>query len=216
MLRRLPLNPLPYFAAVRLLVVAATFMSARPSATAAARSSTTAAATTRCCRCCCARCCPLCAGVRCVGTRYVCVACAGSRIAAWTNCSGIAANLAASANFTTAACAAAAGKAAVVGRISAAAAITAAAAVTKPVSAPAVAIAPTGPRAHAQEDAVVKVSWPIEAHGRTGVGRIVVIAVLANRLNTNSNYELRLCGRRHGQAREQCCSTEESFESAHN
>jgi len=45
------------------------------------------------------------------------------------------------------------------------------------MAAPTVAIAPSSPWAHAQEDAVVEVSWPVEAHGRAGVRGIAVVAV---------------------------------------
>jgi hypothetical protein len=63
--------------------------------------------------------------------------------------------------------------------------ITSAPLTAEAMCAPSVAIAPTGPRAHAQKNAVVEVSRPIEAHGRAAVRRIVVIAVGAVRLDAD-------------------------------
>ena len=99
----------------------------------------------------------------------------------------------------------------------AAAPIASTTAINEPMPAPAVAITPAGPWAHAQEDPVIEVSRPVEPIGRAGIRRIVVIAVLANRLNTNAyaNHNLRLRRRRQGHTREQCCSTEKKLESAH-
>ena len=97
------------------------------------------------------------------------------------------------------------------------AAIASATAVNEPMPTPAVAITPAGPGAHSQEDPVIEVSRPVKTIGRAGIRRIVVVAVLANRLNTNAypNHNLCLCRRRQGNTREQCCSTEEKLESAH-
>lgn len=94
-------------------------------------------------------------------------------------------------------------------------AITAAACLNKAVTAPAVSIAPTGPGAHAEEDAVVEIAWTIEAHGRAGVGCIVVIAVRTDRLNTDADDDLGLNSLRHGHESQQDRSTEDGFESAH-
>jgi hypothetical protein len=58
------------------------------------------------------------------------------------------------------------------------------------MAAPAVAVAPSGPGAHAQEDAVVEVPWPVIAIGRAGVGRVLVVAILTNRLHTNADKNL--------------------------
>jgi hypothetical protein len=105
--------------------------------------------------------------------------------------------------------------AATAGRFTATAAIAAAAAAAKPMPTPAVAIAPAGPWAHAQEDPVIEVSRPVKPIRRAGIRRIVVIAILANRLNPDADRNLRLCRRRQGHAGEQCCSTDNRFESTH-
>src|SRR5271157_3449227 len=116
---------------------------------------------------------------------------------------------AAGANWRSAVCcSAAACIVAAIGHVPAAAAIISATAVTEPMAAPAVAIAPAGPWAHAQEDAVVEVPRPVEAIRRAGVGRVVVVAVGAGRLNANVDDDLRVSRWRKGQAREQCCSAE--------
>ena len=80
--------------------------------------------------------------------------------------------------------------------------------VHKAVTAPAVAVAPSAPWAHAQEDAVVEVARPVIAVGRAGVRRIAVVAIGAGWLNADINHELRLSCRRDGQARDQCCYTD--------
>src|SRR5580658_7959952 len=86
--------------------------------------------------------------------------------------------------------AAAACKTAAIGCRAAAAVITSSAFAHKAMAAPAVAVAPPGPWAHTQEDAVVEVPRPVEAIGRASVWRIVVIAVGTNRLNTNVDENL--------------------------
>jgi hypothetical protein len=86
---------------------------------------------------------------------------------------------------------------------------------TEAMPAPAVTIAPTAPWSHAQEDAVVEVSRPVITHGRALVRRVAVVAVRTHRLNANVNVDLRVSRWRQGQAREQCCTTEENFKSAH-
>jgi hypothetical protein len=73
---------------------------------------------------------------------------------------------------------------------------------------PAVAIAPAGPWAHAQEDAAVKVARSVEAIGSAGVWSIVVIAVGADRLNADADFDLRLSRWRQGHAHNQSCSSE--------
>jgi hypothetical protein len=100
-------------------------------------------------------------------------------------------------------------------RRSAATVIASSAAVHEAMTAPAVAVAPSGPGAHAQEDAIVEISRPVEAAGRARVRRIVVVTPRANRLNANVDHHLCLGCWRQGQAREQCCTTEENLESAH-
>jgi hypothetical protein len=72
--------------------------------------------------------------------------------------------------------------------------------------APAVAVAPARPGTHAQKDAVVEVSRPIEAHGRAFVRRIIVVAVGADGLHADIDHDLCVRRRRQGQACKQCCS----------
>jgi hypothetical protein len=68
---------------------------------------------------------------------------------------------------------------------------------------PAVPIAPAGPWAHAQENAVVEVARPIESHRRAFIRRIVVIPVRTHRLCAYIDVDLRLSRRRQSQPREQ-------------
>ncbi len=82
-------------------------------------------------------------------------------------------------------------KIASIGRGAAAATIASAATVTEAMAAPAVAIAPAGPWAHAQEDAVVEVPRTVKANGRAGVRCIVVVAVRTDGLNADVNHNLR-------------------------
>jgi hypothetical protein len=104
---------------------------------------------------------------------------------------------------------AAAGIAAMIGHISAPAVIASATIIDEAMLAPAVPVSPTGPRAHAQEDAVVEIAWPIKSHGRASIGCVVVVAVRATRRNA-ANVDHNLCMSRwhKSQAREQCCCTE--------
>jgi len=74
--------------------------------------------------------------------------------------------------------------------------------------APAVGVAPAGPWAHAQEDAVVEVIRSVKALGGAAVGCGFVIAPLTNGWNTNFDGNLRANHWRQGQARKQCCRTE--------
>jgi len=74
--------------------------------------------------------------------------------------------------------------------------------------APAVGIAPAGPGAHAQEDAVVEEIRPVKALGRAAVWRSFIIAPLANRGFADFNDNLRANLWHHGQARKQCCRAE--------
>jgi len=116
---------------------------------------------------------------------------------------------------TTAAHSLSACKMTAIGHGSAAAAIVSATTVTEAMTAPAVAVAPSGPWAHAQEDAVVKVPWPVKAHGCTRIRLIVVIAIGANGLNSHVHINLSLRLGRQGQACEHCCRTDPYLESAH-
>jgi hypothetical protein len=63
------------------------------------------------------------------------------------------------------------------GRLAAAATITSSTTVAEAMATPAVAVAPAGPRPHAQEDAAVKIPRPVKSIGRAGIRCIVVIAV---------------------------------------
>jgi hypothetical protein len=112
-------------------------------------------------------------------------------------------------------CSAAARKTAAIGHGPAAAVITSTALFREAMAAPAVAIAPAGPGTHAQKDTAVKVSWPIESVWRAGVGRVVVIAVGADRLNADVNDNLRVRGCCKSQSRNECGSAEKCFESSH-
>jgi hypothetical protein len=125
----------------------------------------------------------------------------------------VAANLAAAGANSPAA--ATARKTAAVGHGAAAPAIASAAAVTEAMAAPAVLIAPAGPWAHAQEDAVVKVPRPVKSIGRAVVRSIVVIAIGTDRLNAYIDNNLRLSRRRQGHAHNQSCTSEKCFESVH-
>ena len=92
------------------------------------------------------------------------------------------------------------------GRGAASAVVASSAIVHKAMAAPAVAIAPARPRAHAQEDAVIKISRSVKAHRRAGIRRIVVVPVGTHRLNADTNNNLRIRrGRQcaHGSEREQ-------------
>jgi hypothetical protein len=109
-----------------------------------------------------------CAGTRSTGIVAATTGCCNTR----TACIRMVGAAAAGANYPAAACIAAA-----LGHGPAAAAIVSATAVTEPMAAPAVAITPAGPWAHAQEDAVVEISRPVKAIGCAGVRRIVIIAV---------------------------------------
>jgi hypothetical protein len=114
----------------------------------------------------------------------------------------------------SAACSAASAVAAI-GNVTRSAAVAASAFTAEAMPAPAVAIAPAAPGAHAKEDAVVEISRPVITHGRALVWCVTVVAVCTTRLNADVNGKLRLCCRRQGQPHEQCGATEENFESAH-
>jgi hypothetical protein len=103
---------------------------------------------------------------------------------------------------------AAVGIVAMIGLIAAAAVVAASAGLDEAMFAPAVPVAPAGPGTHAQEDAVVKISWPVKAHGRAAVGRSFVIAVGANRWNADFDCNLSFSRWRQDQSREKCCGTE--------
>ena len=55
------------------------------------------------------------------------------------------------------------------------------------MAAPAVGVAPVGPWAYAEEDAVIEVARPIITIGRAGIGCIAVVAIGTDRLNTDAN-----------------------------
>jgi len=88
--------------------------------------------------------------------------------------------------------------------LKAAAAVVAASALTmEAMLAPAVAIAPAGPGAHAEEDAIVEVPRPVKSIGRASVGRSFVIAPLTDGWNADFNGNLSFRGRHDDQARKQ-------------
>src|ERR1039458_7514755 len=104
----------------------------------------------------------------------------------------VAANLA---TATGACCSAAACKTAATSRRAAAATITSATTVAEAMAPPAVAVAPAGPRAHAQENAAIEVPRAVKTIGRAGVRRIVVVAVRTNGWNADVDDELSQIGR---------------------
>jgi hypothetical protein len=84
--------------------------------------------------------------------------------------------------------------------------IASSAIIDKAMSAPAVAVAPSSPRPHAQEYAVIEVSRSVEANRGAGVRRIVVVSVRTYRLNADANHHLGICRwrqRAHASEREQ-------------
>lgn len=110
------------------------------------------------------------------------------------------------------------GKTAVIGRIAAITVVAASACSDEAMMTPAMGVAPASPWAHAQENAVVEVSWAVEANRRAGVRRVVVVAVGTDGWNADVNDDLPLSDRRdrrHSQAREQRRSAEQSFNSTH-
>lgn len=91
-----------------------------------------------------------------------------------------------------------------IGRGATSAGIPSSATAAETVVAPAVAIAPTGPWAHSQENAVIEVAWSVEAIRSACVRRIVVVAIGANRWSTDIDDNLRPGRWRDGQGCEQC------------
>jgi hypothetical protein len=76
--------------------------------------------------------------------------------------------------------------------ISATAGISSSTSIAEAMAAPAVVIAPTRPRAHAEEDTVIEVTRPVEADGRATVWRIVIVAVGTDRWNAYVDGDLRM------------------------
>jgi hypothetical protein len=101
--------------------------------------------------------------------------------------------------------------------------IASSAIIHKAMSAPAVVVAPSSPRPHAQEYAVIEVSRSVEANRGAGIGRVVVVSVRTYRLNADAYHHLgirrwRQCA--HGAEREQSARQyywigAKSLESAH-
>jgi hypothetical protein len=102
-----------------------------------------------------------------------------------------------------------------IGLIAAASVIAPVAIIVEAMLAPAVTVTPACPWTHAKEDPVEEVSIVVKAYRRAGVGWIFVVAVRADRRNTDFDVNLCLCCRHKDQARKQCCCTEENFKSAH-
>jgi hypothetical protein len=76
--------------------------------------------------------------------------------------------------------------------ISAATRIPSSTSIAEAMAAPAVVIAPAGPRAHAQEDTVIEITRSIEPIGRAGIGCIVVVAIGTDGLLPYANHYLSL------------------------
>jgi hypothetical protein len=70
---------------------------------------------------------------------------------------------------------------------------------------PAVAIAPTGPWAHAHEDAVVEITRPVISHWSARVWLIAVVTVRTDGLNTDVHRNLRTSRWRKSQTAKQRC-----------
>jgi acetaldehyde dehydrogenase (acetylating) len=102
-----------------------------------------------------------------------------------------------------------------IGFIAAAAVIAATAAIVEAMLAPAVAVAPAGPGTYAQEDAVEEESRPVKAIGRAFVGWVFVVAKFAHRRHADFDVNLSASRWNKDQPCNQCCRTEENFESAH-
>jgi hypothetical protein len=98
----------------------------------------------------------------------------------------------------------------------ASASVVASAALTmEAMFAPAVGIAPAGPGAYAEENAVVEEPRPVKSIGCATVRRSFVIAPLTNGWNADFNFNLSFRCRHNGQARKQYCRSEQNFESSH-
>ena len=79
----------------------------------------------------------------------------------------------------------------------------------KAMAAPTVVIAPAGPWAHAQEDAVVEVARPVITDRSAGIRCIAVVAVRTDGWRTTyGDGNLRIRFWRQGQGRKQSCSTQ--------
>jgi hypothetical protein len=91
-----------------------------------------------------------------------------------------------------------------IGRKATSAGISSSAAINEAMTAPTMAVAPAGPWAHAEEDAVVEIAWSVEPDGCARIGSVIVVAVGANRLNTDVDDDLRVSDGHHGHGSEQC------------
>jgi cytochrome c oxidase assembly factor CtaG len=60
------------------------------------------------------------------------------------------------------------------------------------MSAPAVAVSPSAPRPHAQEDSIVEIAGAIITHGCALVRCVAVISIFTNWLNADVDHDLRL------------------------
>ena len=76
--------------------------------------------------------------------------------------------------------------------VSATAGISSSTSIAEAMAAPAVAIAPTRPRAHTEEDTVIEVARPVEADRRATVWRIVIVAIGTDRWNAYVDGNLRM------------------------
>src|ERR1700728_95028 len=142
---------------------------------------------------------------RCGTVRYVCAGCARRCGTVRYVCAG-GARRAPGVRPAGGACRGCAAYASAIGRISTISRKTTAAVVASPAAAveamvaPAVAVTPTGPRAHAQEDTVVEIARPIKADRRTLIRCVVIVAVGTHRLNAYANADLRISSWHHCQS----------------
>ncbi len=137
-----------------------------------------------------------CAGTRYVGCGMGCAAprCCGTRCGmgcAGTRCCGVGR---------------ATGIMSTISRRATSAVVSPSSSAAKTMAAPAVAVAPAGPWAHAQEDAVIEIAGPVKAIRRACIGGIVVIAVGTDGWDTDVYDNLRVACWQQGQRRKHCCS----------
>ena len=140
---------------------------------------------------------------------FGCAAMRYSRVIPTCRCSGVGPASAIVAYGRCAACAAT-----VIGSTMKSAGVASATAVAEPMAAPSVVIAPSGPRPHAEEDAVIEIAGAVETNRGARVGCVVVVAVGANRRrSTDVDGDLRVgLGRQSGEG-QQCRGADERLPS---
>jgi hypothetical protein len=77
--------------------------------------------------------------------------------------------------------------------------------IVEAMASPAVVITPTGPWAHAHEDAVVEITRPVISHGCARIRLIAVVTVRTDGLNTDVHRNLRMSRWRQSQTAKQRC-----------